>query len=144
MTTSCMRNTFTKTTACSRALRKERKELCRETSSQWHISLTVVMALGLAPCCSRTLMMWVWPCWAAWWRGVYPFCYPQRWQQKQTKNKNRSLEQTFHFASFCSFGDISNINYYTNQHKNNKPSVMMILLSQINENIKEGSILIQK
>lgn len=34
---------------------------------------TIVTALGLAPCCSRTLMMCVFPCWAAWWRGVYPF-----------------------------------------------------------------------
>jgi len=40
--------------------------------------LTVVMALGLAPCWRRTLMMWVWPCWAAWWRGVYPFCCPRQ------------------------------------------------------------------
>ena len=34
---------------------------------------TTVIALGLAPFCSRTLMMCVFPCWAAWWRGVYPF-----------------------------------------------------------------------
>lgn len=34
---------------------------------------TTVIALGLAPYCSRMLMMCVLPCWAAWWRGVYPF-----------------------------------------------------------------------
>lgn len=32
--------------------------------------LTAVVALGLAPCCSKTLMMCVWPCWAAWCKGV--------------------------------------------------------------------------
>lgn len=32
--------------------------------------LTAVVAFGLAPCWSRTLMMCVWPCWAAWCRGV--------------------------------------------------------------------------
>lgn len=144
MTTSCMRNTFTKTTACSWALRKARKELSREASLQWQVSLTVVMALGLAPCCSRTLMMWVWPCWAAWCRGVYPFCYPWWWQQKQTKNKSQSLDQTFHFAPFCSFWDISNINYDINWPKNNKPSVIIILLPQNNGNIKEGNILFKK
>lgn len=35
--------------------------------------LTTVVALGLAPCCSSTLIMCVFPCCAAWWRGVYPF-----------------------------------------------------------------------
>lgn len=32
--------------------------------------LTAVVAFGLAPCWSRTLMMCVWPCWAAWCKGV--------------------------------------------------------------------------
>lgn len=34
------------------------------------VLLTIVTALGLAPCCSRTLIICVFPCWAAWWSGV--------------------------------------------------------------------------
>lgn len=37
-------------------------------------ALTTVSSLGAAPCCSRTLMMCVCPCCAAWCSGVYPFC----------------------------------------------------------------------
>lgn len=37
-------------------------------------ALTTVSSLGAAPCWSRTLMMWVCPCCAAWCSGVYPFC----------------------------------------------------------------------
>lgn len=36
--------------------------------------LTTVSSLGEALFWSRTLMMCVWPCWAAWCSGVYPFC----------------------------------------------------------------------
>lgn len=37
-------------------------------------ALTTVSSLGAAPCWSRTLMMCVCPCCAAWCSGVYPFC----------------------------------------------------------------------
>lgn len=36
-------------------------------------ALTTVRSLAEAPCWSSRLMMWVWPCWAAWCRGLYPF-----------------------------------------------------------------------
>lgn len=52
------------------------------------LALTTVSSLGAAPCWSRTLMMWVCPCCAAWCSGVYPFCrYKERerlWWTQQT------------------------------------------------------------
>lgn len=46
----------------------------QESPSSGLSALTTVSSLGAAPCWSRTLMMWVCPCCAAWCSGVYPFC----------------------------------------------------------------------
>ena len=37
---------------------------------QCDCELTMVSSLAEAPCWSSRLMIWVWPCWAAWCRGV--------------------------------------------------------------------------
>lgn len=37
-------------------------------------ALTTVSSLGEALFWSKTLIIWVCPCWAAWCKGVYPFC----------------------------------------------------------------------
>lgn len=61
---------------------------------RWPLSgpsaLTTVSSLGAAPCWSRTLMMWVCPCCAAWCSGVYPFCrHRERDQLQQGRRASR-------------------------------------------------------
>lgn len=63
---------------------------------------------------------------------------------KANKEQEPIIRSDVHFASFCSFGDISNTNYDTNRPQKSKPSVIIILLPQINKNTREGSILVQK
>lgn len=57
-------------------------------------ALTTVSSLGAAPCWSRTLMMWVCPCCAAWCSGVYPFCRHREREQLQQGRRTSRLRRT--------------------------------------------------
>lgn len=66
------------------------KKQWESLSSLWF--LTAVSSLGEAPWCRSKLMMCVCPCWAAWCRGVYPFCKGRSGvQTKPTECKHKQL-----------------------------------------------------
>jgi len=50
--------------------------------------LTVVISLGSAPCFNSRVTMSVWPCWAAWCKGVYP-----NWKRKMEENESTKWKQ---------------------------------------------------
>ena len=55
--------------------------------------LTTVSSLAEAPRCSSMAMMWVWPCCAAWWRGVYPFWRESHRERVRERERERERDR---------------------------------------------------